>query len=298
MYISIQFCAYATFLGLNNEHHGLESFFFYRNPSYLNNKFKNFEHNLYINDTQHTLNNQINSCIENFLYRRTYFGRHHVSCSDSSNNIYISSSICGENAKMRDQIEKENSINLDVTKKIQAFVGSMRKLVKVNICEQCRYHLQISTSNRIELSIEIDTWEPTDEDVVSLDPIELIWKRNIPKIISILNKGRFNRRTIEYTTKEFSPLIMCASKGAHMQKGSLSLMQMNEISFALYDYQSNKRYHMYQSLHLLLLVGGMTIIEPSVYIAFAIERVIKQILNNIVPNDSLWAMITRTLSQV
>ncbi|KAI7756304.1 hypothetical protein M8C21_007192, partial [Ambrosia artemisiifolia] len=173
--------------------------------------------------------------------------------------------------------------------------------VKVNICEQCRYHLQISTSNRTELSIETDTWEPTDEDMVSLDPIEFIWKRNIPKIISILNKDRFNRGTIEYTTKEFSPLIMCASKGAHMQKGSLSLMQMNKYRF---------RYMIINPIKVLTspaacgvttsfnMLRGMTIIELSVYIAFAIERVIEQILNNIVPDDSLWAMITRTLSQV
>ncbi|KAL8232197.1 hypothetical protein R6Q57_001975 [Mikania cordata] len=47
---------------------------------------------------------------------------------------------------------------------------------------------------------------------------------------------------IEYDTKDFLPLIIvCASGGAHMQEGSLSLMQMAKISSALYDYQSNKK---------------------------------------------------------
>ncbi|MFQ6630570.1 hypothetical protein Gotur_009452 [Gossypium turneri] len=38
-------------------------------------------------------------------------------------------------------------------------------------------------------------------------------------------------RFIEYATNNFLPLILvCASGGAHMQEGSLSLMQMAKIS--------------------------------------------------------------------
>jgi len=49
-------------------------------------------------------------------------------------------------------------------------------------------------------------------------------------------------RLIEYATNQFLPLIlMCASGGARMQEGSLSLMQMAKISSTLYDYQSNKK---------------------------------------------------------
>ena len=42
----------------------------------------------------------------------------------------------------------------------------------MNICEQCGYHLQMSSSDRIELSIDPGTWDPVDEDMVSLPPIE------------------------------------------------------------------------------------------------------------------------------
>nr|YP_009679098.1 acetyl-CoA carboxylase carboxyltransferase beta subunit [Teucrium mascatense]QDF64454.1 acetyl-CoA carboxylase carboxyltransferase beta subunit [Teucrium mascatense] len=42
---------------------------------------------------------------------------------------------------------------------------------KMNICEQCGYHLQMSSSERIELSIDPDTWDPMDEDMFSLDAI-------------------------------------------------------------------------------------------------------------------------------
>lgn len=47
---------------------------------------------------------------------------------------------------------------------------------------------------------------------------------------------------IEYATNQFLPLILvCASGGARIEEGSLSLMQMAKISSALYDYQSNKK---------------------------------------------------------
>ncbi|KAM0011674.1 Acetyl-coenzyme A carboxylase carboxyl transferase subunit beta [Helianthus debilis subsp. tardiflorus] len=42
----------------------------------------------------------------------------------------------------------------------------------MNLCKQCGYHLKMSSSDRIELSIDPGTWEPMDEDMVSLDPIE------------------------------------------------------------------------------------------------------------------------------
>ncbi|KAK2633672.1 hypothetical protein Ddye_032563, partial [Dipteronia dyeriana] len=42
----------------------------------------------------------------------------------------------------------------------------------MNICEQCGYYLKISSSDRIELSVDPGTWDPMDDGMVSLDPIE------------------------------------------------------------------------------------------------------------------------------
>nr|TKS04878.1 Apocytochrome f [Populus alba] len=86
-------------------------------------------------------------------------------------------------------------------------------------------------------------------------------------------------RLIEYATNQFLPLILvCASGGARMQEGSLSLMQMAKISSALYDYQSNKKL-VYVSILTSPTTGGVTasfgmlgdiiIAEPNAYIAFA-----------------------------
>jgi acetyl-CoA carboxylase carboxyl transferase subunit beta len=101
---------------------------------------------------------------------------------------------------------------------------------------------------------------------------------------------------IEYATNQFLPLILvCASGGARMQEGSLSLMQMAKISSALYDYQSNKKLF-YVSILTSPTTGGVTasfgmlgdiiIAEPDAYIAFAGKRVIEQTLNIEVPEGS------------
>nr|YP_009751323.1 acetyl-CoA carboxylase carboxyltransferase beta subunit [Pedicularis muscicola]QIJ99896.1 acetyl-CoA carboxylase carboxyltransferase beta subunit [Pedicularis muscicola] len=108
--------------------------------------------------------------------------------------------------------------------------------------------------------------------------------------------GEKTTRLIEYATNKFLPLIIvCASGGARVQEGSLSLMQMAKISSALYDYQSNKKL-LYVSILTSPTTGGITtsfgmlgdiiIAEPNSYIAFSGKRGIEQTLNKTVPEDS------------
>nr|ANA08900.1 acetyl-CoA carboxylase subunit [Syringa julianae]ANA08903.1 acetyl-CoA carboxylase subunit [Syringa pubescens subsp. microphylla]QBS50093.1 acetyl-CoA carboxylase beta subunit [Syringa pubescens subsp. microphylla] len=103
-------------------------------------------------------------------------------------------------------------------------------------------------------------------------------------------------RLIEYATNQFLPLIIvCASGGARMQEGSLSLMQMAKISSALYDYKSNKK-SFYVSILTSPTTGGVTasfgmlgdiiIAEPNAYIAFAGKRVIEETLHITLPEGS------------
>nr|QXO02839.1 acetyl-CoA carboxylase carboxyl transferase [Cheirostylis montana] len=101
-------------------------------------------------------------------------------------------------------------------------------------------------------------------------------------------------RLIEYATNQSLPLIIvCASGGARMQEGSLSLMQMAKISSASYEYQSNKKLF-YISILASPTTGGVTasfgmlgdiiIAEPNAYIAFAGKRVIEETLKTPVPD--------------
>ncbi|KAL2900519.1 Acetyl-coenzyme A carboxylase carboxyl transferase subunit beta chloroplastic [Bienertia sinuspersici] len=103
-------------------------------------------------------------------------------------------------------------------------------------------------------------------------------------------------RLIEYAANKSLPLIIvCASGGARMQEGSLSLMQMAKISSVLYDYQSNKKLF-YVSILTSPTTGGVTasfgmlgdiiIAEPNAYNEITGKRVIEQTLNKTVPEGS------------
>nr|YP_010566008.1 acetyl-CoA carboxylase carboxyltransferase beta subunit [Medicago murex]UZC30536.1 acetyl-CoA carboxylase carboxyltransferase beta subunit [Medicago murex]UZC30612.1 acetyl-CoA carboxylase carboxyltransferase beta subunit [Medicago murex] len=255
---------------------------------------------------------------------------------------------------------------------------------KMNICEYCDAHLKMSSSDRIDLLIDPGTWNPMDEDMVSIDPIEFNSEKSldssenddypnssedepsenddypnsledededepsenssedededepsenddypnrldsnqdntglleavqtgtgelngIPVAIGIMDfefmggsmgsvVGEKITRLIEYATDQLLPLIIvCASGGARMQEGSLSLMQMAKISSALYNYQINKKLF-YITILTSPTTGGITasfgmlgdvvIAEPNAYIAFAGKRVIEETLKIEVP---------------
>nr|YP_009870045.1 acetyl-CoA carboxylase carboxyltransferase beta subunit [Bonnetia paniculata]QKJ81985.1 acetyl-CoA carboxylase carboxyltransferase beta subunit [Bonnetia paniculata] len=340
----------------------LKSFFYsYWNSSYLKKRSRGDAsyYDYYMYDNKYTWNNYINSCIDNYLRFQIYINNFILSESDNCSERYISSYICDESGNSnqsenfslgsppnsRDFTLQESSNDLDVTQKYRhlwvqcesCYGLNYKKFLKprMNICEQCGYYLKMSSSDRIELSIDPGTWDPMDEDMVSLDPIEFHSEEDPYKdrIDSYQRKtglteavqtgtGQLNgisvaigvmdfefmggsmgsvvgekiTRLIEYATNKCLPLILvCASGGARMQEGSLSLMQMAKISSVLYDYQLNKKLF-YVSILTSPTTGGVTasfgmlgdiiIAEPNAYIAFAGKRVIEQTLNKTVPEGS------------
>nr|UTT74480.1 AccD [Trichosanthes sericeifolia] len=337
------------------------SFYRFRNSTYQNHVSKSDDshYDRYMYDTKYSWNNHINSCIDSYLRAQICIDSYILSGSHNYSDSYIYSYICGEGGNSSesesssirtstdgsDLTRTESSNDLDVTQKYRhlwvqcenCYGLNYKKFLKskMNICEQCGYHLKMSSSDRIELSIDPGTWDPMDEDMVSLDPIEFhseeepykdridsyqrktglteaiqtgTGKLNgIPVAIGVMDfqfmggsmgsvVGEKITRLIEYATNQFLPLILvCASGGARMQEGSLSLMQMAKISSALYDYQSNKKLF-YVAILTSPTTGGVTasfgmlgdiiIAEPNAYIAFAGKRVIEQTLNKTVPEGS------------
>nr|YP_010536557.1 acetyl-CoA carboxylase beta subunit [Elsholtzia ciliata]UYC29642.1 acetyl-CoA carboxylase beta subunit [Elsholtzia ciliata] len=341
----------------------LESYFSsYRNSSSINNESTNEDsvYNRYIYDTQSSWNNHITSCIDSYLQSQICIDTSIVSdssggyisryvfdkCKTSSEGGGGASSI-QTHAKNSDSdlTLNEESSDLDATQNYKhlwvqcenCYGLNYKKFLKskMNICEHCGYHLKMSSSERIEVLIDPGTWDPMDEDMVSLDPIEFhseeepykdridsyqiktglaeAVQTGVGQLNGILVAigvmdfqfmggsmgsvvGEKITRLIEYATNQFLPLIIvCASGGARMQEGSLSLMQMAKISSALFDYQSNKKL-VYVSILTSPTTGGVTasfgmlgdiiIAEPNSYIAFAGKRVIEQTLNKTVPEGS------------
>nr|YP_009865200.1 acetyl-CoA carboxylase carboxyltransferase beta subunit [Alchemilla pedata]QKE47270.1 acetyl-CoA carboxylase carboxyltransferase beta subunit [Alchemilla pedata] len=337
------------------------SFYSYQTSNFINNantnKSDDNRHDRYVYDSNSSWNNHIDSCIDSYLRSQICIDSYILSNSENYSDSYIYSYICGESRNSSKsgsssiKTSKDGSDltirsnNLNVTQKYRhlwiqcenCYGLNYKKFLKskMNICEQCGCHLKMSSFDRIELSIDPGTWDPMNEDMVSLDPIEFhseeepykdridSYQKNtglteavqtgtgqlngIPVAVGVMDfqfmggsmgsvVGEKITRLAEYATNKLLPLILvCASGGARMQEGSLSLMQMAKISSALYDYQSNKKLF-YVAVLTSPTTGGVTasfgmlgdiiIAEPNAYIAFAGKRVIEQTLNKTVPEDS------------
>lgn len=335
----------------------LESAFY----SYLNNGSQSDNHyyDRYMYDTQYSWNNHIFNCIDSYLRSEISIDNYISGGSDNYSDSYMYSYICNESVNSSDNESSSIRIStngsdfnmrrryndLDINKKYRhlwvqcesCYGLNYKKFFKskLNVCEQCGYHLKMSSSDRIELSVDPGTWDPMNEDMVSMDPIEFhseeepykdridsyqrktglteaiqtgIGQLNgIPIAIGVMDfqfmggsmgsvVGEKITRLIEHASRKALPLIIvCASGGARMQEGSLSLMQMAKISSASYNYQSNKKLF-YVSILTSPTTGGVTasfgmlgdiiIAEPNAYIAFAGKRVIEQTLNKTVPDGS------------
>nr|YP_010897245.1 carboxytransferase beta subunit [Matthiola stoddartii]WJZ22271.1 carboxytransferase beta subunit [Matthiola stoddartii] len=304
---------------VDNDLSDLENFFYsYCSSSYLNNRSKSdddLHYDPYIKDTKYNCNNYINSCIDSYFRSRICIDSHFLGDSNNSNESYIYNFICSESGKIRESknykirtnMNRSNlmsSRDLYITKNsTQLWIQCdncyvlMYKKVKMNVCEQCGHYLKMSSSERIELSIDWGTWNPMDEDMVSADPIkfhsrEETYKKRIdsaqkmtgltdavqtgtgqlngiPVAIGVMDfqflggsmgsvVGEKITRLVEYATNQRLPLILvCSSGGARMQEGSLSLMQMAKISSVLCDYQSSKKLF-YISILTSPTTGGVT----------------------------------------
>jgi acetyl-CoA carboxylase carboxyl transferase subunit beta len=201
------------------------------------------------------------------------------------------------------------------------------------VCFGCGSHLQMNSQERIEQLIDVGTWRPLDETLSPCDPLEFRDQKfyterlkesqertglqdaiqtgtglldGIPVALGVMDfhfmggsmgsvVGEKITRLIEYATQEGLTLILvCASGGARMQEGILSLMQMAKISAALHVYQSCAKL-LYISVLTSPTTGGVTasfamlgdliFAEPKAVIGFAGRRVIQQTLQEELPDD-------------
>jgi acetyl-CoA carboxylase carboxyl transferase subunit beta len=101
-------------------------------------------------------------------------------------------------------------------------------------------------------------------------------------------------RMIEAGTRDRRPVvIVCASGGARMQEGMLSLMQMAKISAALERHRENRLLYIPILTHpttggvtaSFAMLGDIIIAEPQATIGFAGRRVVEQTLREKLPDD-------------
>ncbi|HEU4433579.1 MAG TPA: acetyl-CoA carboxylase, carboxyltransferase subunit beta [Pyrinomonadaceae bacterium] len=202
----------------------------------------------------------------------------------------------------------------------------------LQVCKHCGYHFRIGARERLALLFDDGKYEELDAEVISIDPLEFTDSKpyaerltqatessGLPEAI-ISGRGSVGdhpvlaaamdmsfiggsmgsavgekvTRLIERAMKEHSAVVIfCASGGARMQEGTLSLMQMAKISAALAAL--DEAHLPFISVLTDPTTGGVTasfamlgdviLAEPKALIGFAGPRVIEQTIRQKLPKD-------------
>lgn len=195
------------------------------------------------------------------------------------------------------------------------------------VCPKCGYHFPIGAYLRLSLLLDEHSFKELDRDLVADDPLNfpgyadklsaqrlrcgiaeavVTAKGKIGgySVVAAVLDSRFFMgsmgvamgekvtRAVEYAQKSKLPLIIfCASGGARMQEGILSLMQMAKTSAAL------ERFSRAGGLYIAYLthpttggvtasfasLGDITLAEPGALVGFAGPRVIEQTIGQKLP---------------
>ena len=201
-----------------------------------------------------------------------------------------------------------------------------------SVCAGCGYHHRIDSEERIEVIVDPGSFEELDQDLSPTDPLGFKDRRGyadrlresqdgtglkdavvtgmcrveaIPMGIAVMDfrfmggsmgsvVGEKITRLIERATAQRLPLlIVCASGGARMQEGLLSLMQMAKISGALERHREAELLYMPLLTHpttggvtaSFAMLGDLILAEPKALIGFAGRRVIEQTLREKLPDN-------------
>ncbi len=200
----------------------------------------------------------------------------------------------------------------------------------LQVCPKCNYHFQIPARRRIECLVDPDTFIEYDADLIPSDPLEFKDSKKYPHRVKesqqatgqkdavICGEARiegqlvmmgifeFNfmggsmgsvvgekiTRLIERAIeKEMGVVIFCASGGARMQEGILSLMQMAKTSAALAKIHESRLPYISVLTDpttggvsaSIGMLGDIIIAEPKAMIGFAGPIVIKNTIKAELP---------------
>ena len=201
-----------------------------------------------------------------------------------------------------------------------------------SVCSNCGHHNRIDSKERIRLIADQGTFIAINKNLSPTDPLGFKDRRayadrlresqastglkdgvitgtceieSIPIALAVMDfrfmggsmgsvVGEKITRLIEIATSKKLPLmIVCASGGARMQEGMLSLMQMAKISGALERHRDAELLYMPLLTHpttggvtaSFAMLGDLIIAEPKALIGFAGRRVIEQTLREKLPDN-------------
>lgn len=200
------------------------------------------------------------------------------------------------------------------------------------VCLECNHHMRVFSDERIHQLIDDGTWSAMDEDLIACDPLKFKDRKaycerlqdyqektglrdavqtglglmeGLPVALGVMDfrfmggsmgsvVGEKLTRLIEQATLERRPvIIICASGGARMQEGMLSLMQMAKTSAALERHRAKHFLYIPVLTHpttggvtaSFAMLGDLILAEPKATIGFAGRRVVEQTLREKLPDD-------------
>lgn len=198
------------------------------------------------------------------------------------------------------------------------------------VCRECNHHMRVYSDERIRQLIDANTWGAIDSGLRPGDPLQFRDRKSYrdriretqdktslmdgvqtgigqiegsPVALGVMDfrfmggsmgsvVGEKLTRLIERGTRERLPvIIICASGGARMQEGMLSLMQMAKISAALERHREARLLYIPVLTHpttggvtaSFAMLGDIILAEPKATIGFAGRRVIEQTLREKLP---------------
>lgn len=205
-------------------------------------------------------------------------------------------------------------------------------LANASVCSACGHHHRIDSEERLRLLMDPDSFVESDAGLSPTDPLTFKDRRayadrirdsqestgmrdavvcGIGKLegfslaVAVMDfrfmggsmgsvVGEKLTRLIETATAKRLPvLVVCASGGARMQEGMLSLMQMAKVSGALERHRSQELLYIPLLTHpttggvtaSFAMLGDLILAEPKALIGFAGRRVIEQTLREKLPDD-------------
>ncbi len=199
------------------------------------------------------------------------------------------------------------------------------------VCHSCQHHFRMPTEQRIEISVDPGSWHEHDRNLESDDPLgfRVDGKKYIDQVKATTRKvgsgdayragtatvggigveagffvfefmgGSMGSVVGEKITRQFeravahrrAAVMFCASGGARMQEGVLSLMQMAKTSAARAKLREARVPYIAVLLHpttggvaaSVAMLGDVILAEPGALIGFAGPRVIEQTIRQQLP---------------
>lgn len=202
----------------------------------------------------------------------------------------------------------------------------------LNVCPKCGHHFRLTVSQRLSITVDRGSWHEMFPDLAIGDPLGFVDSKPYPKRMRqareasgrndavVVGVGRIEDRPVAIGVMDFEfmggsmgvvvgeklarlfnlatrrglpVIVFCASGGARMQEGALSLMQMAKVSTAIARLRDARLPYLSVLCDpttggvaaSFAMLGDLNLAEPDALIGFAGRRVTRQTSNQELPEN-------------